>query len=177
MQNIQNVTHPLSFKTWNPNLHLYPCFYGVMCSKLQTSELRRNFWQHNLLMCWRLSVSSILIGCVWQERKSSCDLPDGISVLQLDWESQRTHLFLQDSGSTTSAAASPPGAGLLGPPAWGHIIPAEWEGRNPGPENPTLDMLQRNCPNEHSLHQNNHGHAHPPKFQIYKSLVLKGGES
>ena len=72
-----SVTHPLSFITWKPNLHLSPYFYGMMRSKLQTSEFQRNFWQHNLFMWWRLSVSSILIGCVWQPQKSSCDLPDG----------------------------------------------------------------------------------------------------
>lgn len=99
---IQCVTHPLSFKTWKTNLYLYPCFYGVMHSKLWTSELQRNFWQQNLFMCWRLSVSSILIGCVWQEQKSSCDLPDGNSVFQLDWESQRAEVFLQDSSSAAS---------------------------------------------------------------------------
>lgn len=144
-----SVTHPLSSKTWKPNLHLYPCFYGVTYSKLQTSEFQRNFWQHNLFMWWRLSVSSILIGYVWQEQKSSCDLPDGNSVLQLDWESLRTHPFLRNSSSTTSVLwLFHQTQVFLGPETESTLLSAEWERGNPGLNCPTLDVNGHSLPSE-----------------------------
>ena len=140
-----------------------------MCSKRQTSELQRNFWQRNLFVCWRLSVSSILIGCVWQEQKSSCDLPDGDSVLQLDWESQGTHIFLRDFSRTTSVRAdSPPDTGLLRPPHPGPHCSSRTRRNQPRSRRAHTWRAPQELPKGTFSASEPSQPCAPAKFQIYK---------
>lgn len=82
-----------------------------MHSNSKHLSFRGTFGNITCLCGGRLSVSPILIGRAWH--KIVLWFTRWFSVLQLDWESWRTHPFLQDS--TTSALAFPPDTGLPDP--------------------------------------------------------------